>query len=103
MPAIQTSQAEAVRARVGGVKGVLMDASQTWIVASLVVLAVVALLVLRAGKAGRQNRLTPLAALAFSCIVAGLLFGEERWLGYSLFAVGVVLAVVDMVRRSRAA
>ena len=78
-----------------------MDASQIWITVSLAILAVVALLVFRAGKTGKQNRLTPLAGLAFGCIVAGLVFGDERWLGYGLFAVGVILAVVDMVRRAR--
>ena len=78
-----------------------MDVSQIWITVSLAVLAVVALLIFRAGKAGKQNRLTPVAGLAFGFIVAGLVFGDERWLGCSLFAVGVILAVVDMVRRSR--
>ena len=80
-----------------------MDASQIWILVSLAVLAAVALLVFRAGKAGKQNRLTPLAGLAFGFIVAGLVFGDERWLGYGLFAVGVILAVVDIVKRRRAA
>jgi hypothetical protein len=78
-----------------------MEVSQIWITVSLAVLAVLALLVFRAGKAGKQNRLTPVAGLAFGFIVAGLVFGDQRWLGYSLFAVGVILAVVDMVRRSR--
>ena len=78
-----------------------MDASQIWIVASLAVLAVVALLVFRGGRAGTRNRLTPLSGLALGCIVAGIVFGKDRWLAYGLFAVGVILAVVDMVRRSR--
>ena len=77
-----------------------MDASWTWIVASLVVLGAVGLLVFRVGGAGNRNRLTPLAGLALGLVIAGLVFGEERWLGYGLFAVGVILAVVDMVRRS---
>ena len=67
----------------------------------LAVLAVVALLVLRGGRAGTRNRLTPLSGLAIGCIVAGIVFGEDRWLAYGLFAVGARPAVVDMVRRSR--
>lgn len=78
-----------------------MDASQIWIVAVLVILAVVALLVLRTGRAGMRSKLTPLTAVAFGCIVAGLVFGEDQWLGYGLFAAGVTLAVVDVLRRSR--
>jgi hypothetical protein len=83
-------------------KGVPMDASQVWIVASLAVLAAVALLVFRAGRAGKRNRLTPLAGLALGFVMAGLVFGDDRWLGYGLFAIGVILAVVDMVKRSQA-
>jgi len=78
-----------------------VDASQIWIVASLVVLAAVALLVFHAGRAGHKNRLTPLSGLALGSVMAGLVFGDERWLGYGLFAVGVILAVVDMVNRSQ--
>jgi hypothetical protein len=78
-----------------------MEASQIWILISLAVLAAVALLIFRAGRAGKQNRLTPLAGLAFGFIMAGLVFGDERWLGYGLFAAGVILAVVDIVKRSR--
>ena len=80
-----------------------MDASQVWILATLVVLAIVALLVILAGRAGTQKRLTPLAGLAFGCIVAGIVFGDERWLGYGLFAVGVTLAVIDAERKARGA
>ena len=69
--------------------------------ASLVVLAAVALLVFRAGGAGHKNRLTPLAGLALGFAMAGLVFSDERWLGYSLFAIGLILAVVDMVKRSQ--
>ena len=78
-----------------------MDASQAWILVSLVAIAVVALLLLFVRRGGTQKRLTPLAAFAFGCIVAGIVFGDERWLGYSLFAVGVTLAVIDAVRKSR--
>ena len=80
-----------------------MDASWSWIVASLVVLAAVAMLVFRAGGAGNRNRLTPLAGLALGFVISGMVFGEERWLAYGLFAAGVILAVVDMVKRSREA
>lgn len=48
-----------------------------------------------------RRRLTPLAAVAFACVVAGIVFGEARWLGYSLIGTGVALAVLDAVRRAR--
>ena len=50
---------------------------------------------------GQRSRLTPLASLAFAFIVSGILFGEERIIGYSLMGVGVVLAIVDIIIRAK--
>jgi hypothetical protein len=78
-----------------------MGVSQVYVVIAVGVLAAVAVLVFLVGRRGERNRLTPLAGLAWACILAGLMFGESRALGYGLLAVGVSLAVVDMVRRLR--
>jgi hypothetical protein len=73
-----------------------------YIVISIVVLAVIALLVFVVGKKGRGQRLTPLASLAFAFVLAGILFGENRLVGYGLMGVGVVLAIVDIFNKSKA-
>lgn len=52
-------------------------------------------------KRRRENRLTPLAGLAFGLILAGIFFGEDSGLGYGLMGTGVVLVVVDVVKRAR--
>jgi uncharacterized membrane protein len=78
-----------------------MNASQVFIVLSIAVLAVIAALVFLIGRGGRETRLTPLAALAFACVVGGIVFGGDRVVGYSLMGIGVLLAVVDIVRKSR--
>jgi uncharacterized membrane protein len=78
-----------------------MNTSQIFIAVSIVVLAAIAVLVLFVRKGRGQNRLTPLASLAFGFVLAGIIFGDERLIGYSLLGTGVVLAVVDMFRRSR--
>ena len=75
--------------------------SQIFIAVSIAVLAAIAVLVFFVGKGRRENRLTPLASLAFAFVLAGILFGDDRLIGYSLLAIGVILAVVDMFRRSR--
>ncbi len=80
-----------------------MDASQVFVLASILVLALVAVVVFFVSKGRRQNRLTPLAGLAVACVVAGIVFGDDRLVGYSLFGLGVVLAVVDAFNRSRGA
>jgi hypothetical protein len=78
-----------------------MDTSTAYIAISIAVLAVVAILVFVLGKGERQNRLTPVAGLAFAFVVAGIVFGEDRLIGYSLMGIGVILAIVDIVVRSR--
>jgi uncharacterized membrane protein len=78
-----------------------MDISQIYIIVSIVIFAIVAVLVFFTGRRRNENRLTPLASLAFAFIVAGILFGEDRIIGYSMMGVGVVLAVIDIINRSR--
>jgi len=79
-----------------------MNISQIFVGVSILVLAVVAAVVFFTGKRRNTNRLTPLAGLAFAFTIAGICFGESRFLGYSLFGVGIILAVVDMVNRTKA-
>lgn len=82
-------------------KEVHMNTSQIWIAISIVVLAVVALFVFFVRRDRKENRLTPLAGLAFGFVLAGILFGDDRLIGYGLMGVGVILAVIDMFKRSR--
>jgi hypothetical protein len=75
-----------------------MNISQIYIAVAIVALMTIALLVFVVGKNRKQTRLTPLASLAFGFILAGILFGNNRLIGYSLIGVGVVLALVDIFR-----
>ena len=78
-----------------------MDASQVWVAVAIVVLALVAVLVFAVGRGQRRNRLTPLAGLAFACVVAGIVLGDDRLIGYGLIGAGVALAIADAIVRSR--
>ena len=80
-----------------------MDISQMYIALALIVLAVIALLVFFVRRDARQNRLTPLAGLAFAFVLAGMFFGENRVVGYGLMGIGMVLALLDILNRSRQA
>jgi uncharacterized membrane protein YjgN (DUF898 family) len=78
-----------------------MTASLAFIIVSIVVLAVIAVLVFLIRGKRAQNRITPLAGVAFAFVLAGILFGEDRLIGYGLMGIGVVLAVADILNRSR--
>lgn len=77
-----------------------MNASQIWIAISIVVLAFIAMLVFGVRKNRKENRLTPLAGLAFGFVLAGIFYGDNRFIGYGLMWVGVILAVIDIFKRS---
>jgi len=76
-----------------------MNTSQIYIAVSIIVLAAIALLVIFLGKSKKENRLTPLAGLALGFILAGIIFGDNRLIGYSLLGIGVILSVIDIVKK----
>lgn len=77
-----------------------MSASAVYGAIVIGTLAVLAVLFLVVGP-GRANRpLTPLAGISLACVVCGIVFADERVVGYGFFLVGIILAIVDFVRRS---
>ena len=49
----------------------------------------------------KKSGLTPLGGLAFSFTIAGIFWGDSRFLGYSLIGAGIILAVIDILRKSK--
>jgi hypothetical protein len=78
-----------------------MNASLPFILISIIAILIVAVLLFFVSKNRSENRLTPLAGLAFGFILAGILFGENRYLGYGLMGVGVIIAVIDIFNGAR--
>jgi hypothetical protein len=79
-----------------------MSAGAAYVAIAVGALAILAVLLFVVGRGAGTRRLTPLAGLSLACVVCGIVFGEERVLAYAFFAVGILLAVVDAVRRTRA-
>lgn len=73
-----------------------MNAQVFYIAVAIVSLVIIALLLVVLWRSKPKERLTPLAGLAFAFVLAGLFFGEERWLGYGLMGVGIILALIDI-------
>lgn len=78
-----------------------MSASAAYVAVVVGVLAVLAGLFLMVWRGGGERRLTPLAALSLTCVVGGIVFGEQRVVAYAFFLVGILLAIVDAGRRAR--
>jgi hypothetical protein len=73
-----------------------MDASSASIIISLVVLAIVALVLYYTSRKKPKKGFSTLAAVAFAFIIAGIIFGEDRLVGYGLIGIGVALAGIDI-------
>jgi hypothetical protein len=71
-----------------------MNTSQVYIIISIAALGLVVILFLAARKKGKK--LTPMVGFAWALVLVGIIFGEDRLIGYSLLGVGVALAVIDM-------
>ncbi len=76
-----------------------MEPSQLYIVISISVLLIIVILSILVRKNKKKSRLTPLAGLAFGFIIAGIVFGGNRFIGYSLIGIGVLLAVIDIIKK----
>ncbi len=77
-----------------------MNTSQIYILISIVALAIIMLiLIFTRKKMGKP--LSQLATFAFLFIIAGIVFGENRLIGYSLMGVGIVLAIIDIIRQMK--
>jgi len=77
-----------------------MTMKNIYIVVSIVVLGLIAIFSLVSRAKGKQpRRISKLAALGMYMVILGILFGNgELWIGYSFMGVGVILAVIDLVR-----
>lgn len=77
-----------------------MTAPHPYIAIAVIALAIIAVLLRLVFRRGGR-RLTPLTGLAFGCIIGGIAFGDTRWLGHGLIGAGVLLAIADIIVRSR--
>lgn len=71
-----------------------MNTSQIYLITSIAAFVLVAILFLAARRKGKK--LTPLVGFAWALVLAGIVFSEDRLIGYSLMGVGAALAVIDM-------
>jgi len=78
-----------------------MTNSLAYVLISISALAVIAILILFGRRKKAENKITPLAGVAFAFVVSGILFGENRLVGYSLMGIGILQAVAELFQRSR--
>jgi hypothetical protein len=78
-----------------------MTAENIYIIFSVLVLFAIVMMFVLGSRYKKVKTLSPLAGLSSACIVAGIFFGNSRMLGFGLLAVGVILAVGDIIVKAR--
>jgi chromate transport protein ChrA len=79
----------------------MVNLTPMYIAISIIALLIIAALVFFGKKNKKQKRLSTLADLSFVFVIAGFVFSDDRLIGYGLIAVGIILAVVDIVMKSK--
>jgi peptidoglycan/LPS O-acetylase OafA/YrhL len=74
-----------------------MTVENIYIIFSLLVLFLLVGMFVLGSRYKKDKKLSPLAGLASAFIVAGVFFGNNRIVGFSMLAAGVVLAVGDII------
>ena len=74
-----------------------MDASQGYILISIIILAIIAI-VLALRRKREQKPPSKLAMFAMALVVLGIIFGDNRLIGYSFMGAGVILAIIDIIK-----
>ena len=77
-----------------------MEASQIYItIAILSFLAIALIFFLVKGR--KHKKASPLTYLAFLFVILGIIFGDNRYIGYGLMGVGIVIAVIDIILKEK--
>jgi hypothetical protein len=73
-----------------------------WIAISIIALVVIMVFLLISRRKEKQI-LNPsnLLILGMSLVVLGIIFGDDRIIGYSFIGVGVLLSVIDAIRNRK--
>jgi MFS superfamily sulfate permease-like transporter len=76
-----------------------MTAAELYIALTLLVLAIIALAAMYTRKSKRpKHPPSKLAMVAILLVISGIIFGENRYIGYSLLGAGVLLSILDILK-----
>lgn len=79
-----------------------MDLNKGYVLLALTALGIVLVILTAMGRVGHKyRRLSTLGGIAFSLVIAGVVFDENRGLGFSLLGAGVLVAALDAMLRLR--
>jgi len=78
-----------------------MESSTVFIVISILALALIVIILFTIQQQTKRDKLTPLAGMAFAFVLAGIIFSDEKIVGYGLIGVGVILSIIDIIKNTK--
>jgi hypothetical protein len=78
-----------------------MNIGARYITIAVLTLIAIAILLSRRLLRKEPMGLSPLAGLAFGFVLAGVVFYEQRLLGFGLMGIGIVLSIIDIFNHRR--
>ena len=74
---------------------------QTWLIVGIAIAIVLLAVVFLTRKKKRTNKDNALVTLGIALVVLGIVFGDDRLLGYSFIGVGVLLSIISATTKIR--
>ena len=78
-----------------------MPAGTIFLIISILALVTIVAFVFLIRRTPERKRLSPLTGIAFAFIISGMLFENNRLIGYILLGVGIIIAVVDIILKAQ--
>lgn len=78
-----------------------MPAGTIFVILSIMALVTIVAFVFLIRRNPNRKRLSPLTGVAFAFIIAGMLFEDNRFMGYALLGVGIIISIIDIIIKFR--
>ena len=76
----------------------MVIAAGIYIMISLVVLLIILIFEIFTLKKKKRKKSSKLATFAMILVILGIIFGDNRLIGYGFIGVGVILSVIDIIK-----
>jgi hypothetical protein len=76
-----------------------MNTQSIYILIAIVVLGIIFGLRIFINRTKPGVRISPLTGISFAFLIAGIIFGEDRLIGYILIGIGLVIAFIDIIKK----
>ena len=71
-----------------------------WILIAVLVLIII-FLVLFFLRKNKKKQMSKLGSFSLLFVLAGIIFGDNKILGYSLIGIGIILAIIDIISKEK--